>query len=183
MKREYDDDDDVIERIEIAKKPAKEEIEGKIANYVIDFLSDLNKDQNNNKEWFNINRKRYEASKENFVFLIDFILRNMKEITPEISQTTKESVHRINKDIRFSIDRHPYRRYMAATFKKSGKKSAYAGYYFKVEPNGRSALLAGVFSPSSQILLKIRRGISNDYSPLRKVLEHELIVRMYFILK
>ena len=97
------------------------------------FLKDLKK--NNVKEWFDANRKSYDAAKADFIQLIDELLKiHSKKDEDIVALVAKETVFRINRDIRFSKDKTPYKTNLAAGFARGGKKSVYAGYYFHIEP-------------------------------------------------
>lgn len=118
---------------------------------------------NNNKEWFQDNRNRYEISKENFIEYCDRILTRLKEIQPNLIHTNiKSCILRINRDIRFSKDKSPYKNYFAAGFGPGGKSSGLMDFYFQLQPDA-SFLGGGIWDPSSANLAKFRQEI--DYSP------------------
>jgi len=86
------------------------------------FLKDLSK--NNNIEWFHANKKRYEKDlKEPFLALIEDIVVKIIKFEPDLAATpVKAMMFRINRDIRFSKDKSPYKTYVAATIGKDGTK-------------------------------------------------------------
>ena len=95
----------------------------------LDFFSELR--INNSKLFFDENRKRYEKHvKEPFKDFVSDLLIRTQEIDPEITMEAKHAIFRINRDIRFSKDKTPYKTYKSAGFSKGGKKSNYAGFYF-----------------------------------------------------
>ena len=70
----------------------------------IDFFNQLEK--NNNKRWFNDNRKWYElAVREPFKELIDDLLPSIKKIDTGINMQSKDALFRVNRDLRFSTDK------------------------------------------------------------------------------
>jgi len=72
------------------------------------FLKDLKK--NNNKEWFDANRKRYEAAKADFAAFVQGVIdRFCKTDTTLSALSAKDCLFRINRDIRFSKDKSPYK--------------------------------------------------------------------------
>src|ERR1700749_2793501 len=92
------------------------------------FLKDLKK--NNTREWFEKNRKAYEYAKEDFASLINSVIAQLGKKDKTIaSLTAKECVYRINRDVRFSKNKAPYKNNMAASLIRNGKKSVFAGYY------------------------------------------------------
>ena len=77
---------------------------------------------NNSTEWFNANKKKYEQHvKEPFHQLVQEVIDRMKKIDPGIKMEPKESVYRLNRDVRFSNDKNPYKTFMAAVVSRGGK--------------------------------------------------------------
>jgi len=124
------------------------------------FLRGLKK--NNNKSWFDAHRKEYEASKSDFEQFVQSILEvHCKSDADLTDLTAKKCMFRINRDIRFSKDKSPYKTNFGASMGKGGKKSGMAGYYFHLEP-GKSFLGGGLWMPQPDALKKVRQEI--DYS-------------------
>lgn len=125
----------------------------------LDFLSELK--LNNHKEWFEKNRKRYESAKTDYLQFVDAVLAGVVKNDPSISTLeAKNCVFRINRDVRFSKDKSPYKTNMGAGFGKGGKKMFLAGYYIHCEP-GASFIAGGMWMPPAPELKKIRQEI--DY--------------------
>jgi len=132
------------------------------------FLKQLAK--NNRKEWFDENRKTYEAAKTEFEAVvksvIDKVTLNDKQI---IGLEAKKCMFRINKDVRFSKDKSPYKLNMGASINPGGKKSMIPGYYIHVEP-GKSFLAGGTWQPMPDVLAAIRQEIDYNSKEFRKIL-------------
>jgi uncharacterized protein (TIGR02453 family) len=97
------------------------------------FLKDLKK--NNNKPWFDINRKRYEEAKSDFSNFVQRVIdAHCKKDKTISALKAKDCMFRINRDVRFSKDKSPYKTNMGAYINKDGKKGMTAGYYFHCEP-------------------------------------------------
>ena len=97
----------------------------------IDYFERL--DKNNNKDWFAENKKWYElAVREPFKALIEELLPGIQAIDSDILMESKDAMFRINRDLRFSVDKKPYKTHMAAGFSKGGRKSQYAGFYLQI---------------------------------------------------
>src|SRR5688572_356272 len=91
--------------------------------------------KNNDKQWFDANRSSYDDAKEDFENFIQAILdRHIKKDEDLKELTAKKCTFRINRDIRFSKDKTPYKTNMGASMNRGGKKSVFAGYYFHCEP-------------------------------------------------
>ncbi|RYG45769.1 MAG: DUF2461 family protein, partial [Chitinophagaceae bacterium] len=72
------------------------------------FLSDLTK--NNNKAWFDSHRDQYDAAKLSFENFVQQIIDNHGKNDESIRDlVAKKCTFRINRDIRFSKDKTPYK--------------------------------------------------------------------------
>ena len=140
---------------------------GKDRQDILDFLGGLG--DNNNREWFEANRPRYEAARACFLGLVGDLLAAFDPVDDLGGVTVKECVFRINRDLRFSNDKSPYKTAMSALLGRGGRKSAGRTYYFHIEPDGRSILAGGLYDPSSAQLGKMRQALAEDAQPLRKI--------------
>src|SRR4028118_1359408 len=95
----------------------------------IKFLNGLKK--NNNKPWFDAHRKEYEAARIDFQNFIQLVIDNLQKSDLTIAGTSaRDCLFRINRDIRFSKDKTPYKANFGASIKQGGRKAPFAGYYF-----------------------------------------------------
>ncbi len=123
----------------------------------LSFIADLQK--NNNREWFQANRKRYDEARGEFVAFIELLISRIAGFDPDLGPVNaKNTIFRINRDIRFTKDKSPYKTNFGAFMKKGGKKSPYAGYYFHIEPGGSFAA-GGIYHPENDVLKKVRSEI------------------------
>lgn len=135
----------------------------------IKFLKDLRK--NNNKAWFDKNRSRYEEAKQDYATFIQTIIETQGRKDPGIAHlAAKDCLFRINRDIRFSKDKSPYKTNFGAYINKGGKKSNLGGYYFHLEP-GRSFAGGGLYIPQPDDLRKVRQEIDYNFDEFRKIVE------------
>lgn len=119
---------------------------------------------NNNKEWFDQHRKRYDAAKSDMVQLVQEVVTGLELADPAIAASQlkpKSCLFRINRDVRFSADKSPYKINFGAWLNAGGKKSPSAGYYLNIQPGG-SFVAGGMYMPESTVLAKIRQEI--DYN-------------------
>lgn len=124
---------------------------------ILEFLKALAR--NNNREWFNENKKVYQESLELFRAFTGEILSQMAKFDPSLAGIeAKDSIFRIYKDVRFSKDKSPYKTHFGCWMTKGGRKSSDAGYYFHLEPDN-TFMAAGVYMPPKDQLKLIRQEI------------------------
>lgn len=135
-----------------------------ITQTTLNFLRELKK--NNNRDWFNIHRSEYEAARENYGTFVNQLIAGIKEFDPSIGTLeAKDCWFRINRDIRFSPNKEPYKTNMGAYIANGGRKSPFAGYYFHLEP-GQSFISGGIYMAPPETMKRIRSEInaySNDF--------------------
>jgi uncharacterized protein (TIGR02453 family) len=133
----------------------------------IKFLKDLKK--NNNKPWFDINRPAYETAKKDFEKFIQQVIDKLSISDETIGGIkAKECMFRINRDVRFSKDKSPYKTNFGAFINKGGKKSNLAGYYFHMEP-GSSFVGGGLWMPMPKELALVRQEIDYCFKEFKKI--------------
>ena len=144
----------------------------------IKFLQALKK--NNSKEWFDTNRKQYELAKADFAALIDAIIHSFGKKDPSIAGLlAKECVFRINRDVRFSKNKEPYKTNMGASITAGGKKVMMAGYYFHLEPGGNSFVGGGLYMAEPDKLKKVRQEIDYNWVDFSKIIQHKKFREIY----
>ncbi|HEY8176580.1 MAG TPA: DUF2461 domain-containing protein [Gemmatimonadaceae bacterium] len=127
----------------------------------------------NDKPWFEAHRAEYESEvREPMRALIDDMNDRFARFAPEIGGDPKRSMFRINRDIRFSKDKSPYKtnagcwfHHRAATRKVGSEANeGSAGFYFHLQP-GESFVGAGVWMPPRPQLNRLRDAIADDPAP------------------
>jgi len=148
-----------------------------IQKETINFLASLKK--NNSKEWFDANRKMYETAKQDFTAFVGEIITEFgKKDESIVHLQPKDCMFRINRDVRFSKDKSPYKSNMGASFSKGGKKSMLAGYYFHLEP-GSSFMGGGIYMPDAEHTKKIRQEIDYSFEDFKKIIHNKKFVAQY----
>lgn len=128
------------------------------------FLQDLKR--NNNRDWFQRNKDRYETGVRDPVlrFIADVGPR-IKELSPYFvadASPTGGSMMRIYRDIRFSRDKSPYKTAIGAHFWHArGKEGATPAFYLRLEPDS-SSVGAGIWRPEPRALKRIRDAIADE---------------------
>ncbi len=131
-----------------------------LSNNIYEFLLELR--ENNNREWFHANKKKYDQAKKDFELFVALSIEQIKDIDPDISGlNAKDCIFRIFRDVRFSEDKRPYKTHFGAFLAKHGRKSRYGGYYIHIEPEG-SFLGGGCYMPEAKVLKAIREEIFHN---------------------
>jgi uncharacterized protein (TIGR02453 family) len=144
---------------------------------VLNFLSELK--ENNNKEWFDQNRDRYQECRKKMLFLTELIIHEVGKFDPEISNLNpKNCLFRIFRDVRFSNDKTPYKTNMGSLIAKGGRKGINAGYYLHVEP-GASFVGGGSYCPPPDALKAFRTEILDHPEDFKKLINKESFRKIY----
>ena len=125
------------------------------------FLEELR--DNNNREWFQENKLRYEREVVEPAFaFIDEMGRRLPEVSGHFTAIPKKvggSLMRVYRDTRFGPDKTPYKTNIGIQLRHEASKDAHApGYYLHIEP-GNLFMGAGMWRPDKEPLQKIRERI------------------------
>jgi uncharacterized protein (TIGR02453 family) len=141
------------------------------------FLKDLKK--NNNKPWFDAHRKEYDAAKNDFVAFVQTLIDKHGKKDESIAHLKpKDCTFRINRDVRFSKDKSPYKDNMGAYMGRGGKKSPFAGYYFHCQPGG-CFVGGGLWMPEPPVLSKVRQEIDYNFDEFKKIVGSKKFKSLY----
>ena len=144
----------------------------------LNFLKQLAK--NNNKIWLDENRNNYLYAKNDFENFVSLLIKKISSFDPNIKELeVKDCVFRLNRDIRFSKDKTPYKINMGASINRGGKKSLYAGYYFHLEPGNKSFIGGGLWMPMAPDLKKVRQEIDYNFEEFTGVLNNKKFISHY----
>lgn len=128
----------------------------------IKFLKNLA--ANNNKPWFDENRKVYESAKVDFEGFVGRLMKQMVPLEPTLEgQKEKDAIFRIFRDVRFSKDKTPYKAHFGAFISRGGRKYPGAGYYIHIEPGGKSFAGGGLWMPEPGLLKAVRQEIDYNF--------------------
>ena len=138
-----------------------------ITKEALQFLNDLI--ANNNTEWMHANKKRYENYKKDYHNFIGSILTEMKKLDKSLEPLeVKNCTFRINRDIRFSKDKSPYKTNMGVWMSQDRAQKNAPGYYIHYE-SGNCFVAGGVWCPEANELKKIRKEIEFFYDDLEEI--------------
>ncbi len=141
------------------------------------FLRDLVK--NNNREWFQENRSRYDAAKTELGGVVERVLTGMSTFEPLANTQVKDCIFRINRDIRFAKDKRPYKNNMSFAIGPGGRHSGRIDYYVQIQPGNLSFLGAGMWQPTPANLAKFRQEVDYNAHELKQIIDADEF-RAYF---
>ncbi len=127
---------------------------------------------NNNKTWFDAHRGEYERDvKAQFHAFVESVLAKVSAEDARFSGLIpKDCIFRINKDVRFSKDKSPYKLHCSAAIQVGGRKQMSAGgMYMEFGPE-HCAIYSGVYMPERDELRKIRERIAGDLKGFDRVI-------------
>lgn len=134
----------------------------------LQFLADLK--ENNNREWFLANKTRYENYKKEYHQLISDLLEIMIQGDSNLSNLqVKNCTFRINRDIRFSKDKSPYKTHMGIWMSVNSTLKNSPGYYVQID-NDNCFIAGGLYCPEAPELKKIRKEIAFFYDELEEII-------------
>lgn len=149
-----------------------------IQKQTIQFLKELKK--HNDRDWFHANKAKYECAKENFCAFVNTLLKELGKFEPSIAElNAKDCTFRINRDIRFSKDKSPYKTNFGAllTGKQNMRKAA---YYLHLAPD-EVFLAGGIYRPDPKTLKAIRQEIVYNADDFLKIIQAKSF-KQYFVL-
>ena len=126
--------------------------------------------KNNTKAWFDENRKSYEQHlKDPYQRLAAALVEQITEVEPEYSTTPKQAMYRINRDIRFSADKTPYKTRLGVTVGRNEKHDPnWPAYTVSVGVDG-IWVAGGLYQPGTELRDHVRRYVGENMAELKKI--------------
>lgn len=138
---------------------------------ILSFLSELK--EHNQKEWMDAHKQQYQQARQAFIALVGQLLEGLKSHDPSLEGIQpKDCIFRINRDIRFSKDKTPYKIWMSAVMAEGGKKTLEAIYYLHLQPGDESMVAGGIYEPLGEQLRKIRQEVDYNAAELKEIVYH-----------
>lgn len=142
---------------------------------LIQFLAELS--ENNNRAWFVMNKPRYDILRVEFLELVTKLIIDISKFDSEVAHCNpKKALFRINRDMRFSHDKSPYKTRFSAAITASGLKKPSQGggpaYYFHIDADGTLLVAGGEYIPPPDRLKTIRQHVIIDATGFSKVLKN-----------
>jgi uncharacterized protein (TIGR02453 family) len=149
-----------------------------IRQETFDFLKDLK--ENNNRDWFQANKPRYEAARENVIAFSAALLKQIRTIDPTVNEALDPAkcVIRIYRDIRFSKDKTPYKNNFGVSIPTNGTKLGRAEYFLHISP-ANTFIAGGYWMPEADHLKGIRQEIDYNAGELKKIIDEPGFVKLF----
>lgn len=138
-----------------------------IQPYVFEFLHDLK--NNNNRDWFNSHKERYQTAYDNVAEFTAALIGEMSKTDYLEPLPLHRSMYRIYRDLRFSKDKTPYKVYFGGRLRRAARFRR-GGYYFHIEP-GNTFLSAGFLNPEREDLKRIRTAFASAPGQIRDIMQ------------
>jgi uncharacterized protein (TIGR02453 family) len=149
---------------------------------LIQFLGELS--ENNNRAWFVMNKPRYDILREEFLALTTQLIADIAKFDPAVAGCNpKKALFRINRDMRFSHDKSPYKTHFSAAITASGLKKPSQGggpaYYFHIDAEGKLLVAGGEYLPPADRLRAIRHQVVGDAAGFGKMRKNKKLVETF----
>ncbi|OIQ16265.1 MAG: TIGR02453 family protein [Flavobacterium sp. MedPE-SWcel] len=143
----------------------------------LEFLEDLK--INNNRDWFQANQDRYKTYKQTYRDTVEAFVTEISKSEESLQHLEfKNCSFRINRDVRFSKDKAPYKTNMGIWMSAGTKNFSLAGYYIHIE-KGASFIAGGMYQPNPAELKKIRREIAGFHEDLEEITNNKELNSIY----
>ncbi len=145
---------------------------------LVHYLAKLSK--NNNKQWFEANRAEYDDLRKQFTALVEDLIHLIQKFDKDFKVTDpKKCLFRLNRDIRFSKDKTPYKTHFSAHFGNNWNGVASPSYYLHIDHNGKLMIAGGLYMPDNNQLKLLRDSIVNRPEDFEDVIYDEKLVKTF----
>jgi len=137
--------------------------------------------ENNSSEWFKANDNEYREVRADIILFVSQLIQGLSMIDKGIQAQYLEPykcIKRINRDIRFSLDKRPYKTNFFVLFNPGGYKSEAASYYMQIEPHNSFAG-GGVYMPPTLALNKFRKEIDFNLAEWEEIINSPSFLDAY----
>ena len=144
----------------------------------LNFFTEL--EENNNREWFLDNKKRYEESvKKPFEYFVQDMIYRIHEDDENMTCTTKEAIFRIYRDVRFSADKTPYKTHVSAVIGNGGRKNyTDPGSYLELSAH-HLRFYSGIYQLSREQLQKVRTFLTSNLDEFEDLLNDKKFKKQF----
>ncbi len=144
---------------------------------LLDYLAGLA--ANNNKAWFEEHRTEYNALRQEFSMLVGEMIARLAAVDPMVEHLQPpDCLFRINRDMRFSREKIPYKTQFSAAICPQGRSSNMPAYYFQINAEGELMAAGGMFAPDTAQVATVRRFILAQPNRLDALLANPALAAM-----
>jgi len=136
-----------------------------LSKEVFIFLKTLK--NHNNREWFKENITTFRAAETNVKLLYSELYNELNHV----DSIDNFKVFRIYRDIRFSMNKTPYKTHFSGSFHRT-KPDLRGGYYLHLAPNNESFIATGFWNPNKEDLFRLRKEFETDSEELRAIIDN-----------
>ena len=128
----------------------------------------------NDRDWFHENKKRYETVvKEPFKQFVEELIFRIQEFDKNVDTTPKNAIFRINRDVRFTKDKSPYKTHVGASINGGARTQRnLPGYYIHLSSD-RINLGGGAYFLDKDGIYAIRSAIKDDMEGFKSILSEK----------
>ena len=137
-----------------------------------DFLKKL--ENNNNREWFNENKKEFKTIEKEIKGVYNAVMNNLNKH----DNIDRLKMFRIYRDVRFSKNKMPYKTHFGGSFHRM-KPQLRGGYYLHIKPQDESFIATGFWEPAPADLFRIRKEFEIDDGEIRNIMHQESFKRIW----
>jgi len=153
-----------------------------ISKNLLHFLEELW--ANNKKEWMDANRDWYQEVRKEYLWFAQELIDIYKGIEPWfMDKKPADVIFRINRDIRFSKDKSPYKNWMSVYLAPSGKNRELIGPYIHIQPGNQSFIGGGLWTPQPWVLRAFREYVAVHYKKFALILADKKLIDFFGILQ
>ena len=139
------------------------------ARALVEYLAGLA--ENNNRAWFVMTKPSYDILRAEFTELVGQVIDGAAKFDPAVAgQDPKKAQFRINRDLRFSKDKSPYKTHFSAVIAPAGRKDPGSHYYFHIDQEGKLLVAGGCYMPPPDVLAMIRAYIVREPARFKRLL-------------
>ncbi len=150
-----------------------------ITSTTLAFLGELK--EHNDREWFTGHKHEYQHAYGDVLDTVVHLLIRIGAFDSDIAASAldpKSCIMRINRDVRFSKDKSPYKTNIFAFINKGGRKSPFGGYYLHLEP-GASFIGGGIYMPEPAVLELLRGEISDNFREWTRIVNDKAMAASF----
>ncbi|WWC72475.1 uncharacterized protein I206_106437 [Kwoniella pini CBS 10737] len=153
---------------------------GMISQNTLNFLKNLQIPERNDREWFRSHEPAFRQAENEWKAFVGIVQMKFHEADDEIPiLPSKDIIHRIYRDVRFSSDKTPYKRNFSMSTSRGGRKGIWAAYHLSISPNNKSLLACGIWQPFKNELSLIRQNLLKNPKKFRKCISDIEFIKLF----